>query len=417
MRKALLIVSVAVFGLSFGGHCINKRTAGNMPEEKNMKNNNIYVKDGYRCLDPDIVRVKEPIRWIFPVPEPTAVGTICWNNAITFIKFGTGSKKPEYKIIARNFSKRVYDNYDYRFSPNFSDDIIVYTKTRIAVIANVKTGKVFHAEFNATWDDYLYGIRFLDPQNNLFAIFKSTAAGDWQRDSLHIARLEGKQLIDLGSVMRVSYSRPSSVWPSINRWIVHDHMLIAYDGKTVFSHHEKDGSGNLRCFDSTGKETTHPFAEIFNRNKGNTIDIRDMAVHPELPFGLVVGRHDITRVHSLFLVRWDTVDTNEQFAALHYKLLLLAHIFDIPAKYFAITYTSFSPDGKWFVAGCFTYNGYSKPRFIAIPVSKKDPNFLDLDKLIILGKVEGMTALAWSTDPTAFVVADGSDHLYKWVLD
>jgi|GEM_PF-4673919 len=38
-----------------------------------------------------------------------------------------------------------------------------------------------------------------------------------------------------------------------------------------------------------------------------------------------------------------------------------------------------------------------------------------MDELVVLGFVNGLTSLAWSTNPTAFVVSDGN-LLYKWDL-
>ena len=423
MKKTLLMAALAATVVCTG--CGNTRKTGNTPEEENAKRrdnvhvNSVYVEDGYRRLDPYTVLVKEPVKWIFPVPEPDAVGTIDLDNAITFLKFCDGETTPEYRIVAQNFSKTVSGNFDYRFSPNFAGDMVVYSKTRVAVICDLKTGEAFHAGFGLTMDDYMLGIRFLDPQNKLFIVVKSIEAGggldDPWVDNLHLAKLDGKQLVDLGEIMpRIKENQSiSQDFPAYNRWVIHNRKLIAYDGER---------SKRMLCFDGLN-ETAHPFAEAFNRNAGKFRSLRDFAVHPELPFGVIVEDTDISEApesmdtHYILLVRWDTDDPDGQLTAIHQKLmLLLCPLFNIKTEYFACAYPSFSPDGKWFVIGIFSYNTFTSPYFVAIPVSEKYPNFLNIDKLVVLGKVERMTSAAWTADPSAFVAANRGMSLKKWGL-
>ncbi|MCL2183237.1 MAG: hypothetical protein FWB85_07185 [Chitinispirillia bacterium] len=386
----------------------------------------------YRNFEPKTyTNIKSSIRYLFPVPEADAVGTLnSYNNSITAIILDKNAKKPRLKVIAKDFSKMVAGNYTYSFSQNFADDIIIYAKTRAVVICNVRTGEAYHAETEVSSDDYLAGIAFLDRKNNLFAIVKSADhGGDWLQDYLHIAKLEGKRLADLGSVMKLRISRPSSIFPDGNNWLVHNGKLIGYDHRGPIG--TFDGTKDMLCFDGINR-AAHPFTEIFNANKEKLagFEVRGFALHPKLPFGLAAEHilHldplvTIPFVHPFHIVRWDTDDPEKQFVALTHKLIpFMRHLgllSGIPGKddYFsmALAYLSFSPDGKWFVMGCFENNLFAAPRFIAIPVDKKYPEFIGIEETVILGQVEKIASAAWIA-PAAFVASDGV-RLYKWDLN
>jgi hypothetical protein len=232
---------------------------------------------------------------------------------------------------------------------------------------------------------------------------------------LHIARLEGRQLVDLGEVVTHfnDMIRIPPEFSSYNKWIVHDRKLITYQ---LVGNNAKE----MRCFENLN-ETTHPFVEIFNRNKEKFIyDIRDLAIHQELPFGLVVDRNHRADIKMLYLLRWDIDDPDEQFTAINHKLLIMSPLFGIRKTIMSYAYPSLSPDGKWLVIGCFQGNRFSRVNFIAIPISKEYPDFLGIDDLLILntdGEEEGrrIKSFTWSTDPTARVVSYGNE-LRKWDL-
>ena len=403
---------------------IDKRKAGIVLEEEVRPKRDVIFKNGYRHFDPELLSPWASKKYIFPVPQPNAVGTVDeYRNGITFIEFDGGKREPETRVIAQNFSKSVYGQFDYRFSPNFSDDMIVYSKTRVAVIANVKTGEAFHAGFRLTSDDYMLGIRFLDPENNLLVVVKTIEKPTNYVDNLHIARIDGKRLVDLGEIMphvdQCGGITPYS-FQSYNNWLVHDRKILAYDAYNT---------KNMLCFNALEK-ITHPFAEVFNRNKDKVHELRDFVVHPTLPLGFAVESHyqDWTSlpkkerdlffktpfVLSNHLIRWNTDDPDEQFTTISPMLLPLASLFDV--KHLAFAYPSFSPDGKWLVLGCFKYNLFRSPYFIAIPVDSENPSFLNVEKLVVLGQVSQLTSIAWSTAPTSLVVADGYT-LYKWNLE
>jgi len=56
------------------------------------------------------------------------------------------------------------------------------------------------------------------------------------------------------------------------------------------------------------------------------------------------------------------------------------------------------------------------PHFIAIPVDSEHPDFIDTANIIVLGQVKNLTSLAWTSEPTAYVVSNG-ELLYKWDLE
>jgi len=130
-------------------------------------------------------------------------------------------------------------------------------------------------------------------------------------------------------------------FPFKRPWIVHDRKIITYDS----------AANKLLCHDADLKSSTHPFVEIFNRNSSNFRKLKEMIIHPTLPFGLVVeiGKdldwekifamplNDETdkikralykqqEIHALYLLRWDITDTKKQYIPLHTDTLSFFHL-------------------------------------------------------------------------------------------
>jgi hypothetical protein len=204
----------------------------------------------------------------------------------------------------------------------------------------------------------------------------------------------------------------------------------------------------LLCHTIEIKQTTHPFIEIFNRNSGKFRKLKEFIIHPTLPFGIVVeiGKDiDWSKIDSmpvsetrtkleesldaqswiqaLYLLRWDTQDTNKQFVPIFTEPMSV--IPELHPK----TYSDFqwSPDGKWLVFRDETqYSEWQEgtptaeqsPVFIALPISEKNPMYFG--EPLYLGKVMRENATpessAWIQKPVSFVVSDGL-ALYKWELD
>ncbi|MDR2572392.1 MAG: hypothetical protein LBD23_19135 [Oscillospiraceae bacterium] len=369
----------------------------------------VFVKKGRRHFDPQYVGVETTLQWIFPVPEPNAVGTLDkYSNGIVFIKFGKYGTEPEREIVAQNFSKTVYgENFNYRFSPNFSEDIIAYCKTRIAVITNVKNSDTFHAECGLSMYDYMLGIRFLDQQENLFVVVKSIKIKNayGRENYLQVVKLEGQELVDTGWSMKNGVThRISSDFPLYNTWLVHNKNLFVYEREW----------NKILCTD--GKQSIlHPFSETYNANAGRIGKIKDFVIHPSLPFGVMIEERAVTGVrHGLIIVRWDTDDPDEQILAYVNMFNPLAQLFGF--ENMALAYQSFSPDRNWYIVGCIAPDEPKNPYFIALPVDGEQPDLLDRDDIVILGQVKNMTSLAWTSEPTAYVVSNG-ELLHKWDLD
>jgi hypothetical protein len=436
--KKKLHVAGIVTGLFIVGKMIYHFFPGFIPGCSENSTKGVYKMPDYTIINqkggkyffPYCVSPKEPIRYIFPVPVNDAVATIDFDNAITIIKF-RGDTTPDYDIVAKDFLSEVVGDFNFGFCPVFDEEIIVYTQTRWAVVANIRTGKVESPILTMSLDDMIGGIFSLDTSKNLFVINKLIPAREGSRQMLNVMRYNQNKFFGLGEI------DAGGDFPLKQPWIVHDRKIITYDS----------AANKLLCHDSNLKPSTHPFVEIFNRNNGKFRKLKEMIIHPTLPFGLVVeiGKdldwakinamplNDETdkikralykqqEIHALYLLRWDTPDTNKQYIPLHTDTLSL--IAPFAAKQYGRF--TFSPDGKWLILGHedmrkdnrgILYGGELRPFFVAFPVDEKKPFFFG--EPIFMGrtliKENYLTTTAWTTEPTAFVAADGL-ALYKWDL-
>jgi len=375
----------------------------------------VLVKNGYRHYNPQYISAGMTIiTFIFPVPEFNAVGTLDdYSNGIVLIRFGGYGAEPECQVIAKDFCERVIGQFNYRFCTNFSEDTIAYSITNGAVVANVKTDKAFLAECNLPdnrRNNYMQGIRFLDLQKDLFVIVKSIREDNpgWD-DYLHVARLEGQRLVDTDWSVHLGETPYITLdVPLYHRWFVHDCKLFVYD------------KGRILCTDGS-QPVSHPFSEIFNNNSDRIGNIKDLAIHPTLPFGIMIEDHVSGCIsHQLTVVCWEAKKPKGQIVAFNDIFESLAPPFGL--NRIALAYQCFSPAGNWYVVGCLTPEAAAAPEepkdpfFIAIPVDEECPNFLVVEELIVLGQVKNMTSLAWTTSPASYVVSNG-ELLHKWDLD
>jgi hypothetical protein len=150
--------------------------------------------------------------------------------------------------------------------------------------------------------------------------------------------------------------------------------------------------------------------------------VKDIAIHPDLPFGVIV-EETFYKTHDLVVLRWDIAGSKKKdrrVLSFGQDMEELASLFGM--EHLTLGYQSFSPDGNWYVVGFVESNDVDVPQnpyFVAIPVvtvDKKHPDFLDTDNLVILGQVAGMTSIAWTFEPTCYVVSNG-EILHKWDLD
>jgi len=370
----------------------------------------VFVKEGRRHFAPQYMAAgATTVQHIFPVPESNAVGTLDKeNNGIAFVKFGGFGMEPECKVVAKDLCSEADEtDFNCKFSSNFSEDTIVYSQNQIAVIANVKTGEAFHAGCGLSLDDYMLGIWFLDPQKNMFVIIKSIYKENsgWE-DSLHIVKLKDQQFVDTAWAVLLKEPRYiSSDFSQHQTWLVHNKNLFVYDQS---NHH-------ILC--TNGEQSVpHPFAETFNNNSDRIGRVKDFLIHPKLPFGVIIEER-AADIHDLTVLRWDITNPkkrDEQVVSFNEELEPLKSLFDL--KSVTLAYQSFSPDGNWYVAGCISPDAPESPHFIAIPVTPVDedtPDFFDMDDIVVLGQVENMTSLAWTSEPSSYVVSNG-EILNKW---
>jgi hypothetical protein len=375
----------------------------------------IFVKNGRRHYAPQYLSSRETaIQWIFPVPESNAVGTLDDDsNGIVFVKFGDYGKLPECTIAAKDYVDSVYDLYYYRFCSNYAEDTIAYTQNRVVVIADVKKSEAFYANCGLSMDDYLIGIHFLDPQDKLFVLSKAIKGDKPYKDTyLRIAKLKGQELVDTDWSMDIGetyYVSPD--FPLYESWRVHNRYLFVYEQKWH----------KIACTDGT-KSLSHPFSESFNANTNRIGKVKDFAIHPKLPFGVII-EESAPNTLNLITLRWDITDlkkTGRQVTSFDLVLEPLKSLFGL--DHLTLAYPSFSPDGNWYVVGLIDHGDLDTPEsthFIAIPVTlldKKHPYFLDIDNLVVLGQVVGLTSIAWTSNPTSYVVSNG-ELLHKWDLD
>jgi len=388
-----------------------------MLEENNIENEityYVFIKEHRWYFAPQyVVTGATTVQWIFPVPEPDAVGTIDkQNNCITLIKFDEYGKAPECISVIQNSDEDRYELFYYRFSSNFANDMIVYSQLEDVMAVNMKTREKSHIDYRLSEYDSILGICFLDPQKKRFIVAKSVLIGKnkWG-DFLHIVKLEDQKLVETGWKMYIGETDYiSSDIPLYKSWYVHDRKLFVYDKKWH----------KIICTD--GKiSVKHQFSEVFNAKAKGINIIKDFALHPKQPFGIMI-EEDTLKIQSLVLLRWDITSNRKQklgkqIVSYNQELQSLADIFGFKRMMFA--YQSFSPNGDWYVVGCVELQKSLCPHFIAIPVTpidKTHPYFLDIDNLVILGQVAGLTTIAWTSDPTSYVVSNG-ELLHKWDLD
>jgi len=393
-------------------------------EEPVMREYVVLKKDDIRLFVMDGVGAKEPVEHIFPLPMANAVGTIDIDNAITAILFNE-TTEPDYKVIAKNFLREVNGAFEFGFCPVYSKDEIAYTQTRWAVIANVKNGKVITPILTMSLYERISGIRSLDTSTNRFLVEKITPGAGYAtvKKYLHVMRLERHDFIDEGQVfggVNVSgYKQP---------WLVHDRKIITYDSL----------ANKLVCHDANLESAYHPFVDVFNRNSDKFRKLKEMVIHPTLPFGIVVeigkdvdwAKYDtifnvnekrklldlayIARdLHAIYLLRWDLDDPEKQFMLLHTDSITLIP----PVKATEYSHFSFSPDGKWLVFADQTKER-RKPLFTVLPVDTTRPHLFGGP--VFLGptpfKYGEFKSSAWATDPTSYVVCNGRRILFKWDL-
>jgi hypothetical protein len=410
------------------GHILTKG------EIRNMKERYLFNQNGRKAYMPLMYGLKNQADKIFTVPGVNRVGTLQYDNGLTMIDMAD-DEHLKYKLIAKNYDDEIFGDYVYSFSPIYSENEFLYSQAYDVYKINLSSGEV------TSYD--LYKTLLKKSGINIHRIQLVNKPGtfllEFQMPNVDHEIKEGKLItfsdnVKVGDSLKLGFHSYSYDQP----WQYNNGIIFTYDSV----------ANKIICHTSEFKDTTHPFAEIFNRNNCTFRKLKEFSIHPKLPFGVVIEigkdidwekydklpptleREKITdalvvqaSIHALYLIRWDTPDTNKQFVPLFTEPASV-----IPGLH-PLTYSDFqwSPDGKWLVFRDETqYQEYKygnltaeeNPVFIALPVSEK--NQLFIGEPLYLGKVMREKATpqssAWIQKPVSFVVSDGL-MLYKWDLD
>ena len=391
-------------------------------ENKKMQEYYIFVQENNkRAFMPLSFIVKAPVKSIFQIPVKNAIGTIDLDNAITILKFGDNELR--YDIVAKDFLNEVTGAFDFGFCNVYSDEEIAYTQTRWMVVANLKTGKVISPVITYDLNDFVKSIWCIDPASNTFLIVKAVPDIDDYKKMLHVIKVIDKDSIqDFGAIKasagQTGYSAP---------WQLHNKLIFTYDVD----------SNKISCRDENLKLSSHPFADVFNRNSAKFRRIKEFIFHPTLPFAIIleIGKQidtarvnklpignerdhlfdslaELREIHALYLLRWDTSEEKNQLT----PLLSDSHSLIPPVFIKKYSHFEFSPDGSWLV---FRDDSKSeeRPVFIALPVDPGAPMFFG--EPLYLGRLKKgrqPTTTTWTTDPLGFVVAADDYLIWKWDL-
>jgi hypothetical protein len=398
-----------------------------------MKERYVFNQNGKKAYMPQMYGLKNHAETIFSVPGVNNVGTLEFDNGLTLINLS--DDHPDYKVVAKDYYDEVLGDYVYSYSPVYSENEIMYGQANTVYRINIGNGQVKEYDF--------YGNIIKESGINISRIvpagkpniYLCEILNPWydeeRKDGKLIQFLESAEVIDslpLG-FKKNRYDQP---------WQINNGVVFSYD---ILKNKIVSNTTEL-------KPTNHPFAEIFNRNSEKFRKLKEFLIHPTLPFGIVIeigkdldweklnllpptlenekytdSLDAVRRVHALYLLRWDTQDTNKQFVPIFTEPVSV-----IPGLH-PKTYSDFqwSPDGKWLVFRDETqYTEYEygmetaeeNPVFIALPIGEKNPLFIG--EPLYLGKVmredATPTSSAWIQKPVSFVVSDGL-VLYKWDLD
>ncbi|MCP3922869.1 MAG: hypothetical protein GY714_09815 [Desulfobacterales bacterium] len=319
----------------------------------------------------------------FPIPVDNAVGTICCNNAITFVNFDDG--KLNFEIKAKDFvpnNKRG----DINFMPLFSKEKIGYTQTRLLRLLDLKTNNVTTHPLSGNMDEQIMNFAEIDPSKNLCMVRLSRSVG-----------FRGKKYI----IRILDFSDGT---PVIKAEKIYDHIVRfrTFRNGVILYHFE---SKKLEILDTELKSLKHPLKDIYDNylyNPGKNIflcdRIQEINIHPKLPFAILTVEEREKR--NQWIVSWRGG----------------VKIFKLMESSFS--YNFFSPDGKWFINVLRMYIGDKKiykqlmmrvdenelPYYLGKPIEMKKPG------------VESRTGnFAWTSNPM-HLTATGDGKYFKWNL-
>ncbi|MBN1602848.1 MAG: hypothetical protein JW915_14660 [Chitinispirillaceae bacterium] len=372
---------------------------------------------------------------IFAVPKDNMVGTNDLDNAIKLLEFKTDEDLKQH-IVRKDFIEEVTGAYYFRFMPIWSKNEIAYAQSKGFLIVNIPEQKVeIHTISPGIYTGNIENLAILDPEKRVFVleIDEPNAEVDGFDKILKVIRFEN-------NTFTVLAEHPAGVKTGVytEPWFFYQKKIFIYNDSTT----------KIEVYDENFKPTNHQLAEVFNRNQVGFRCMKEIAIHPTLPFALIVERgkpatkeqlaaaralpapadekavdviYAEVKRRTLYLFRWNEPDEKKQMVPLISIAGSFWKSYNPADRYSHLT---FSPDGKWLVFRDGTMRGTNadserNPVFVAVSIDAKNP--LLLGKPVKLGYAMRDGALepkstAWTTNPTAFIMCDGL-VLYRWNLE
>jgi hypothetical protein len=427
---------VAGFLIFCSLYCINKEKQYGISKAKELRAMGDTVVMDYGdyevVLPPEVYFSGGYCDNLFAVPNDNMVGTNDFDNAIKLLEFKTSEELSSH-TVRKDFMEMVNGPFEFRFLPVWSKKEIAYSQSKGFLIVNIPDKKVeIYTISPGIYSGDIENISILDADKRIFVFELLNSSGDedgnvWNNKVLRVIQFTNNSFTVLAEhpagKKTSAYTEP---------WFVYDKKIFIYNDSTT----------KIEVFDETFKTISHPIATVFNNNHVAFRCMREIVVHPTMPFALIVEQGKfpkedaINKVLSLpanvsksavdalladserksfYLFRWTEQDPQKQLIPL---VSIAGSIWKSFNPQNSFSQFTFSPDGKWVVFRDET-ESTSKPDFVAIPVSPKNP--LYLGKPVKLGKILREDAhetegTAWTTNPTAYVVSDGM-LLYRWNLD
>jgi len=374
------------------------------------------------------------IRYVFAVPKDNMVGTNELDNAIKLLEF-KNDEELEQHTVKKDFMEMVTGPFEFRFLPVWSDKEIAYSQSRGFLLVNIPDKKVEINTILTGLSGRIENITVLDGNQRTFVLELNTHAaglGNYEK-ILKVIRFENDTFTVLAEhpagIKTSAYTEP---------WFIYQKKIFVYNDSTT----------KLEVFDEKFKPVTHPLAEAFTRNQVGFRCMQEIAIHPILPFALIVERgkpakkaqlaaaralpepadekavdaiYDEVNRLTLYLFRWNETDEKKRIIPL---ISIAGSIWNNYNPADSYSHLTFSPDGKWLVFrdGSMrgdNVNSSQNPVFVAVPIDEKLPFMLG--KPIKLGNAMRGDAIepksvTWTTKPTAFIMCDGL-AIYRWNLD
>jgi hypothetical protein len=361
---------------------------------------------------------------IFPVPEKNAVGTNDIDNAVSFLHFNSDSEIKR-TVVKKNFMEMVTGPFEFRYLPVWSNEEIAYSQSKGFLIIDIPKKKVaIHTICPGIYQGEIGNVSVLDDTQHLFVFEILKSAGENEKKILQTIKFFEDSfsiIAEKSAGLKTSaYSEP---------WFAYQRRIFIYNDTTT----------SIEAFNEEFQLISHPLSEAFNEIKSTLRCLREIAIHPRLPFALLVERGKLpdqkqldsipaelyttlskpimaeSRRRSLYLFRWTHPDPEQRLIPLLSSAGSIWNTYNPENAYSDFT---FSPDGKWVVFRDKSESS-DNPVFVTVPIDEKNP--LLLGKPVKLGKTmregsTGPTGTAWTTEPTAFVMCDGL-LLHRWVLD